>query len=190
MWDLCWLAAYTPWLYRQINKYAYSGGGMTVEEHREKGGNCDVDIAFQYLTFFLEDDERLEEIRRVGISGNHFNGSYRNPWQFSSGSLHTGLCLVKCMTIQISNLAKFLLLPRWCSLGIFHGQLYNFKKYYFVIAWNLNPLANANSFCSLLILQLFTDWLLLYKKKPRYCCHHTSLQNFIFHLSYDYVFFV
>ena len=49
----------------QINKYAFSGGGQTVEEHKEKGGNCDVDISFKYLTFFLEDDNRLEEIRRV-----------------------------------------------------------------------------------------------------------------------------
>ena len=38
---------------------------MTVEEHKEKGGNCDVDISYKYLTFFLEDDDRLEEIRRV-----------------------------------------------------------------------------------------------------------------------------
>lgn len=49
----------------KINKYAFSGGGVTVEEHREKGGNCDVDISYQYLTFFLEDDEKLEKIRQV-----------------------------------------------------------------------------------------------------------------------------
>ena len=49
----------------QINKYAFSGGGTTVEEHREKGGNCDVDVSYQYLTFFLEDDEKLEQIRVV-----------------------------------------------------------------------------------------------------------------------------
>lgn len=55
----------------QINKYAFSGGGATVEEHKEKGGNCDVDVSFQYLTFFMEDDERLEEIRKVRKS-NHF----------------------------------------------------------------------------------------------------------------------
>ena len=53
----------------QINKYAFSGGGATVDEHREKGGDCDVDIAYQYLTFFLEDDEELEKIRQVGNSG-------------------------------------------------------------------------------------------------------------------------
>ena len=51
----------------KINKYAFSGGGATVEEHKEKGGNCDVDISYQYLSFFMEDDERLAEIRRVGI---------------------------------------------------------------------------------------------------------------------------
>ena len=49
----------------KINKYAFSGGGTTVEEHREKGGNCDVDISYQYLTFFLEDDEKLAQIRQV-----------------------------------------------------------------------------------------------------------------------------
>ena len=49
----------------QINKYAFSGGGATVEEHKEKGGNCAVDVAFQYLTFFMEDDDRLEEIKKV-----------------------------------------------------------------------------------------------------------------------------
>lgn len=42
-----------------------------MEEHKEKGGNCDVDVSFQYLTFFMEDDERLEEIRKVRKS-NHF----------------------------------------------------------------------------------------------------------------------
>ena len=49
----------------KVNKYAFSGGGATVEEHKEKGGNCDVDISYQYLTFFLEDDEKLEQIRQV-----------------------------------------------------------------------------------------------------------------------------
>ena len=47
----------------KINKYAFSGGGATVEEHRKNGGNCDVDISYQYLTFFLEDDAKLEKIR-------------------------------------------------------------------------------------------------------------------------------
>lgn len=41
----------------KVNKYAFSGGRETLEEHREKGGNADVDVAYQYLTFFMEDDE-------------------------------------------------------------------------------------------------------------------------------------
>lgn len=51
--------------YSQINKHAFSGGKDTVEEHRKYGGNPDVDVAFMYLTFFLEDDEELEKIRQV-----------------------------------------------------------------------------------------------------------------------------
>lgn len=46
----------------KIKKYAYSGGGKSLEEHREKGANLEVDIPYQYLTFFLEDDEKLKEI--------------------------------------------------------------------------------------------------------------------------------
>ncbi|KAI1285419.1 Tryptophan--tRNA ligase, cytoplasmic [Halotydeus destructor] len=58
----------------KINKYAFSGGGATVEEHKEKGGNCDVDIAFQYLRFFMEDDEKLEQIRKDYSSGELLTG--------------------------------------------------------------------------------------------------------------------
>lgn len=58
----------------KINKYAYSGGQATVEEHREKGGDCEVDIAFRYLTFFLEDDDRLEQIRKDYTSGELLTG--------------------------------------------------------------------------------------------------------------------
>ncbi len=36
-----------------------------MEEHREKGGDCDVDISYKYLTFFLEDDAQLDKIRKV-----------------------------------------------------------------------------------------------------------------------------
>lgn len=58
----------------KINKYAFSGGGATVEEHQEKGGDCDVDIAYQYLTFFLEDDEELAKIRADYTSGALLTG--------------------------------------------------------------------------------------------------------------------
>ena len=50
---------------------------MTVEEHRRLGGNCEVDISFQYLTFFLEDDNRLEEIRKSYSSGEMLTGELK-----------------------------------------------------------------------------------------------------------------
>lgn len=62
--DLCPLDICVPLLV-QVNKHAFSGGRDTVEEHRQFGGNCDVDVSFMYLTFFLEDDDKLEQIRKV-----------------------------------------------------------------------------------------------------------------------------
>lgn len=38
----------------KIKQYAFSGGQETLEEHREKGGDPDVDVSYQYLRFFLE----------------------------------------------------------------------------------------------------------------------------------------
>ncbi|KAJ6220687.1 hypothetical protein RDWZM_006499 [Blomia tropicalis] len=61
----------------KINKYAYSGGGQTIEEHREKGGNCAVDISYQYLKYFLEDDDRLAEIERDYSSGQLLTGEIK-----------------------------------------------------------------------------------------------------------------
>jgi len=49
----------------KINKNAFSGGKDTLEEHRREGGNTDVDVSYQYLTFFLHDDEKLEAIGKV-----------------------------------------------------------------------------------------------------------------------------
>lgn len=34
---------------QKINKYAFSGGKETTEEHREKGGDPDIDVSYQYL---------------------------------------------------------------------------------------------------------------------------------------------
>jgi tryptophanyl-tRNA synthetase len=61
----------------KINKYAFSGGGATVEEHRANGANLAVDVPFQYLNFFLEDDARLEEIRVNYGSGHLMTGEVK-----------------------------------------------------------------------------------------------------------------
>ncbi|KAH1007787.1 hypothetical protein HUJ04_004981 [Dendroctonus ponderosae] len=71
-------------LKNKINKHAFSGGQTTVEEHRKIGGNCDIDISYQYLrkitferTFFLHDDEKLEEIKENYTSGKLLTGELK-----------------------------------------------------------------------------------------------------------------
>ena len=49
----------------KINKHAFSGGQDSAELQREKGGNCDIDTSFQFLRFFEESDEVLEDIRQA-----------------------------------------------------------------------------------------------------------------------------
>ena len=61
----------------KINKYAFSGGQVSEAEHREKGGNTDVDVAYQYLTFFLEDDEELEKIKIAYQKGEMLTGELK-----------------------------------------------------------------------------------------------------------------
>lgn len=51
----------------KINKHAFSGGGRTLEEHRQFGGNCDIDVPYQYLRFFMSDEKRLNEIMEVRV---------------------------------------------------------------------------------------------------------------------------
>jgi tryptophanyl-tRNA synthetase len=61
----------------KINKYAFSGGQASREEHRRLGGNCDVDISFQFLRFFLDDDKELEDIRVKYSSGEMETGELK-----------------------------------------------------------------------------------------------------------------
>ncbi|XP_050438672.1 tryptophan--tRNA ligase, cytoplasmic isoform X2 [Adelges cooleyi] len=61
----------------KINKYAFSGGQTTVEEHREKGGDCSIDISYQYLRYFLEDDEEIKKIEKAYSSGEMLTGELK-----------------------------------------------------------------------------------------------------------------
>lgn len=61
----------------KVNKYAFSGGRETVEEHRRLGGDVDVDISYRYLTFFLDDDEKLEHFRTAYSSGEMLSGEIK-----------------------------------------------------------------------------------------------------------------
>ena len=65
---------------KQIRKKianSFSGGQDTREKHRELGGRTEVDIPFQYLRFFLEDDEELERIRVAYEKGEMESGEIK-----------------------------------------------------------------------------------------------------------------
>lgn len=55
---------------RKVMKYAFSGGRATIEEHRKKGGNPNIDVSYQWLSiFFEEDDNKLKRIHDDYKSG-------------------------------------------------------------------------------------------------------------------------
>lgn len=62
---------------KKVNKYAFSGGQVTLEEQREKGADLEVDVPYQYLTFFLEDDDKLKEIGDKYSSGQMTTGEIK-----------------------------------------------------------------------------------------------------------------
>ncbi|CCO26001.1 tryptophanyl-tRNA synthetase [Rhizoctonia solani AG-1 IB] len=65
----------------KINKHGFSGGRETEEEHRRLGGNPDVDVAYQYLGFFMDDDEEYVKIAE----------------EYRAGTLLTGQLKAKCI---------------------------------------------------------------------------------------------
>lgn len=67
----------------KIHRYAYSGGGKTKAEHQLNGGNTAVDVPFQYLRFFLPEDEELQKIES----------------EYSSGTMLTSAMKSKCIEI-------------------------------------------------------------------------------------------
>lgn len=62
---------------KKINKSAFSGGGATLEEQREHGANLTVDVPYQYLKIWLEDDEELERIGKAYASGEMLTGEIK-----------------------------------------------------------------------------------------------------------------
>ncbi|KAH3901101.1 tryptophan--tRNA ligase WRS1 SCDLUD_002578 [Saccharomycodes ludwigii] len=62
---------------KKINKYAFSGGQVSVEDHRRLGGNPDIDVAYQYLNFFKDDDEFLKDCYNKYKSGELLSGEMK-----------------------------------------------------------------------------------------------------------------
>ncbi|KAJ3520989.1 hypothetical protein NM688_g9080 [Phlebia brevispora] len=61
----------------KINRHGFSGGQETEEEHRRLGGNPDVDVAYQYLGFFLEDDEEWANMAEEYRAGRLLTGQMK-----------------------------------------------------------------------------------------------------------------
>lgn len=63
---------------RKIKKYAFSGGQATLEEHRNKGGNPEIDVSFQMLRYGLEpEDKKLQKIHDDYKSGKLLSGELK-----------------------------------------------------------------------------------------------------------------
>jgi tryptophanyl-tRNA synthetase len=75
----------------KINKHAFSGGQETLELHKELGGNPDIDVPYQYLTYFEDDDEKLQK----------FYNAYKK------GDMLTGEMKKECINIMIEYVKKF-----------------------------------------------------------------------------------
>jgi tryptophanyl-tRNA synthetase len=62
----------------KIKKYAFSGGRDTIKEHRELGGNPEIDVCYQWLyTFFEHDDKKIEQIYKDYKSGELLTGELK-----------------------------------------------------------------------------------------------------------------
>ena len=59
-------------------KRAFSGSQATVEEHRRLGGNPDIDVAYQYMMYFFEeDDAHLAELNAAYRAGTLLAGEMK-----------------------------------------------------------------------------------------------------------------
>ena len=63
---------------KKINRYAFSGGKTTIEEHRRLGGDPNVDVSFQWLKILFEnDDNELKKIETEYLSGKLLSGELK-----------------------------------------------------------------------------------------------------------------
>ncbi len=63
---------------KTILRHAYSGGQDTLAKHREFGGNISIDVCYQYLTYFLEDDMQLQKIAMDYSNGDMSTSELKN----------------------------------------------------------------------------------------------------------------
>jgi tryptophanyl-tRNA synthetase len=92
----------------KVNKHGFSGGKETEEEHRMYGGDTEVDVSYQYLTFFLDDDEELKTMGEVSrfryilLIGSDYVTLLQD---YRAGRLLTGQLKAKCIQL-LQNFVK------------------------------------------------------------------------------------
>jgi len=75
----------------KIFLHAFSGGGESAADHRRFGARLEVDVAYQYLTFFLDDDDELERIKQ----------------DYSSGKMLTKEVKQRCADVLVPIVARY-----------------------------------------------------------------------------------
>ena len=83
-------------------KRSFSGGQATLEEHRRLGGNPDVDVAYQYLMYFFEeDDDFLAAINSDYRSGKILAGEMKQMCVDKAGEWLTNLDEMRHQTAHL-----------------------------------------------------------------------------------------
>ena len=105
----------------KINKHGFSGGQETEEEHRRLGGNPDVDVSYQYLTFMLDDDEELAKLYNVSVDVTSSSDSnlyrLRQIQDYKAGTLLTGQLKARCIHVLQDLVKGFQEVRTFTSLG-------------------------------------------------------------------------
>lgn len=113
----------------KINRHGFSGGRETEEEHRKYGGDTEVDVSYQYLSFFLDDDDELKtlgevclesvprQMRSFELTGRLLSQDYR------AGRLLTGQLKAKCIQMLQAFVKDFQeVCPTYHSRDQRHGH--------------------------------------------------------------------
>ncbi|MFC7203469.1 tryptophan--tRNA ligase [Haloferax namakaokahaiae] len=66
-------------VFEKIRTHAFSGGQTSIDEHRRRGGNPEIDVSYRLLYYFFEEsDERLERLAREYRDGTLLSGELKD----------------------------------------------------------------------------------------------------------------
>ena len=93
----------------KINRHGFSGGRETEEEHRKYGGDTEVDVAYQYLTFFLDDDQELKTLGEVRFFATLARVLFELVFlqDYRAGRLLTGQLKARCIQMLQAFVKEF-----------------------------------------------------------------------------------